>query len=138
MTLTDSPPRLARALLWLAVPDRECESIAGDLEEEYREIDARTRRSWYWRQVFGSLAPLTLVRWYRGELVRSLIILIAALIPLAAANELWRFVLSCVPLKADPDRPLWLFAAVAVAELLCVLAVAAIERMPRGIARARK
>ena len=45
------PPRLATLLLETLVPDNE--PLRGDLEEEY----ARGRgRTWYWRQVFGSIA----------------------------------------------------------------------------------
>ncbi len=127
MAESAAPPPIARVLLWMVTPDGESESVPGDLFEEFCEMDPRVRRRWYWLQVLGSVAPLTLARWRRGELLRSLLILAAALVPLAAANELWRYVLSCVPLKTDPARPLWLFAGVAVVELLCVAGAALIE-----------
>lgn len=131
ITLAPNPPRLAAALLWFVLPDGEYDSIPGDLAEEFFKMDPANRRGWYWRQVAGSLAPLTLERWRRGELLRSILILTAVLIPLAAANEIWRYVLSCVPLRTDPSRPLWLFAAVVIVELLCVAGAAVIERNGR-------
>ena len=126
-SVTERPPILGRALLRFMLPDGESESIPGDLEEEFREMDPARRRGWYWRQVLGSAAPLTLERWRRGEVLRSILILTATLVPLFAANELWRYLLSCVPMKLNPSRPLWLFAIVAAVELLCVAGAAVID-----------
>lgn len=122
-----NPPVLARALLWMALPYSEDESIPGDLYEEFKVIDPRRAKRWYWRQVLGSLVPLVMERWRRGEVLRSIMILISAVAPLWAANELWRYVLSCVPLKADPSKPIWLLLTVALMELLCLAVVAFLE-----------
>jgi hypothetical protein len=54
------PPRLAAALLRRLLTRAEHECVAGDLEEEYRQLvvaGSRYRaRRWYWRQTLRSIA----------------------------------------------------------------------------------
>lgn len=53
-----NPPALPQAILHLLLPVERCESVVGDLLEEYRDSrvpsGGRFRASvWYWKQVFG-------------------------------------------------------------------------------------
>lgn len=54
------PPRLAVALLRLATPRDDRDSLLADLEQEFIERSSApaAARRWYWRQTFGSLLPL--------------------------------------------------------------------------------
>ena len=56
------PPRLAAALLSVAVDPRRRDAVLGDLAEEYGERASETgrvrARLWYWLQVLGSIPPL--------------------------------------------------------------------------------
>src|ERR1041385_5074036 len=47
-----NPSRLAEIIL-LLLPKRNREHIIGDLEEEYRTIEKRFPRLWFWRQVLA-------------------------------------------------------------------------------------
>src|SRR4029079_2004127 len=51
---TPAPPRLARAVVWLATRRRDYEFVAGDLDELYRGVaqaeGVRRARTWYWTQ----------------------------------------------------------------------------------------
>jgi hypothetical protein len=57
MTMSN-PPAVPQALLLLVLPAEACETVTGDLLEEYREARApalgrRRANLWYWRQVGG-------------------------------------------------------------------------------------
>ena len=55
------PPMNAEYLLFLALPKKDSEAIAGDLEERWRKIrkkfGVRKANFWYWFQVIRSLWP---------------------------------------------------------------------------------
>ncbi len=58
--MTQVPPRLARLLLRLVVPNRDREYVVRDLAEEFDALltageSLRTARRWYWRQVLASV-----------------------------------------------------------------------------------
>ncbi len=58
--MTQVPPRLARLLLRLVVPNRDREYVVRDLAEEFDALLAAgestsTARRWYWRQVLASV-----------------------------------------------------------------------------------
>jgi len=68
-----TPPRLARAILRLALPDHQRDAVLGDLDDEYRQHVRPSRtacgaRVWYWRQVLSSLAPSLAMRRRRRQL----------------------------------------------------------------------
>ena len=56
------PPRIAVWLVGLFTPDREAESIPGDLQEEFSHLASTAgvplARSWYWRQIANTIAHL--------------------------------------------------------------------------------
>jgi hypothetical protein len=56
------PPRVASWLVDLLSPDKQAESIAGDLLEEFSELAPKSgiafARRWYWRQTVKSIAHL--------------------------------------------------------------------------------
>jgi len=110
--MSAAPPRLGRALLWLALPGPEREVVAGDLHEEFATVVLPRRgawraHGWYWHQVLRSIAPLLVLRWQRRGrpplLAAGAAALLAAVPPLLAAEALRRFVLSQVPLRAGPE-----------------------------------
>lgn len=104
-----SPPVLCRALLWLCVPQREAESLTGDLEEEFRLLATTTgmkhANRWYARQVICSL-PCMLAVWIRrGELTRTLLMAsFAFVLPVRLIDALHSYTLSQIPLKEDSVR----------------------------------
>ena len=113
--MSPGPPRMGRALLWLALPPPERETVAGDLHEEFATVvlpqrGARRARGWYWGQVLRSMAPLLVLRWQRRGRPPLLAVgaaaLLMAAVPLLAAEALRRFVLSQVPLRAGPEPSL--------------------------------
>src|SRR5215468_6154796 len=65
-----SPPRFAALLLVLILPEREKETLRGDLVEEYNLVVAslgeRRARRWYWEQMARSVAPLLWASFRRG------------------------------------------------------------------------
>ena len=74
-----APPRLARRLLWAALPETHRAVVLADLDEEFTEriSPGRSRLSasqWYWRQVLRSLpgAVRMRVRFQSADLVRDL------------------------------------------------------------------
>ncbi len=56
------PPRMALWLVGLFAPDKEAESIPGDLLEEFSHLASRSgvafARRWYWRQTVKTIAHL--------------------------------------------------------------------------------
>jgi hypothetical protein len=71
----DRPPRVAEYLFHCILGPAGRTDTLGDLEEEYREIEARNGRRaaviWYWQQFFWSLSPLArraAVLWLLAEL----------------------------------------------------------------------
>jgi hypothetical protein len=118
-----APPRLARALLWLASPPADREVVEGDLREEFTGVvlprrGARRARGWYWGQVLRSLAPLLVLRWQRRGrpplLAGGAAALLGAGAPLLAAEALRRFVLSQVPLRAASEPSAAYLVSIAV------------------------
>jgi hypothetical protein len=94
------PPRLAALLLALA-PRAYRQCLAGDLEEQF--IVERRSRLWYWRQVVRSIPALISMRARKDQWERAAAsLLLLAGWMLVAWHTLWTFVLSQVPLKADP------------------------------------
>ncbi len=94
------PPRFAVMLLSLAPPEYR-EQLIGDLCEEC--LGAGHGRAWFWRQTARSLPDLFLLRASRAEWLRpATAFLVAAGWLFVAWHVLWTFVLSQVPLKADP------------------------------------
>ena len=68
-----TPPRLARAILRLALPEHQRDNVVGDLDAEYAHHvrPARTAigaQPWYWWQVLGSLGPAMAMRHRRRRL----------------------------------------------------------------------
>jgi hypothetical protein len=96
-----TPPRLAILLLIWTAPREYRDALAGDLAEEFA-LYGRTRR-WYWRQVARSLPRLLGLRWRQARWEKpAAAFLMAAAWLLVGWHFLWSFVLSQVPLKADP------------------------------------
>jgi predicted permease len=65
------PPRLSRWWLHRITPASDRQSVAYDLEDEYRAMvdegrSVREARAWYRRQVWRSTFPLLRTRWARG------------------------------------------------------------------------
>ena len=90
-----TPPRLATWLLLWFAPRAYRDALAGDLYEEFVSL-GRTR-TWYWRQVARSL-PKLIAGWEQPVAA----FLMAAAWLLVGWHFLWSFVLSQIPLKADP------------------------------------
>jgi hypothetical protein len=97
------PPILATFLLRLAPRDYR-DYLAGDLHEEFARRGCSAR--WYCQEVARSLPGLVLLRARHSLLPRLseplTVALIAGAWMLVAWHALWSFVLSQVPLKADP------------------------------------
>lgn len=59
---SNGPPRLGEYALFFFLSKKDRINIPGDLEEEYREIEAtfgtRAARIWYYKQVITSVGPL--------------------------------------------------------------------------------
>ena len=96
-----NPPRVAWLLLSWAAPRPYRDALAGDLAEEFIS-HCRTRR-WFWRQVAGSLPALLAVRMRRTRWEQpTAAFLMATAWLLVGWHWVWSFVLSQIPLKADP------------------------------------
>lgn len=71
-----APPRFAALLLVLILPEREKETLRGDLVEEYNLVVAslgeRRARRWYWKQMARSVAPLLWASFRRGDWLKTL------------------------------------------------------------------
>lgn len=94
------PPTLATLLLLLAPRDYR-EILAGDLHEEF--VQRGGPRRWYWRQVARSLPGMLELRARRTEWLQpAAVSLVACAWLVVTVCVLWTFVLSQVPLKADP------------------------------------
>jgi len=97
---SNQPPTLAALLLRLA-PREYRVYLAGDLHEEF--VRRGYPRRWYWRQVARSLPGLAALRMRHSRWSEPLVVsLVAGSWLLVAWHVLWSFVLSQVPLKADP------------------------------------
>jgi hypothetical protein len=94
------PPFLATLLVRVSCPARELPFVLGDLEAEYA---VRGGRRWYWWQAARSAWWMAAagLRPYDWEL-SALAVLLASAAPALLLDAWWRFVLSHVPLKADP------------------------------------
>jgi hypothetical protein len=60
---TDRPPRFAEYLLYFFMSPKDCESMCGDLEQEYTTLilpkfGHRAAQLWYWKQVAVSVGPI--------------------------------------------------------------------------------
>lgn len=96
-----TPPRLAVLLLSWAAPRAYRDCLTGDLNEEFA-CHSRSRQ-WYWRQVARSLPQLIGLRMRQTQWEQpAAVIVMAAAWMLVAWHFVWSFVLSQVPLKADP------------------------------------
>jgi hypothetical protein len=106
--MSNRPPRLAAFLLRLAPRDYR-DYLAGDLHEEF--VRRGGSAPWYWQQVARSLPGLVVLRARHSLLPRSsqplAVILVTCAWMLVAWYALWSFVLSQVPLKADPIGWFW-------------------------------
>jgi hypothetical protein len=105
------PPILGRALLWLALPESDLQTIRGDLDEEFATHalpngGAAHARSWYMRQVWTSLPHSLSSRCRTAEIPQTVLVAyLGFLVPVATLNALRSYVLSQIPLKADSLRP---------------------------------
>ena len=100
---------MMRWLLYAVAGESELEYVLGDLEEEYAEMArARGRRAaarWYAGQVVRSILPLLALRVRSGEATHALVAgLAGAAIPLWLCDRLWSFVYSQIPLKDSAGR----------------------------------
>ncbi len=96
-----TPPRMAALLLTWAAPREYRDALAGDLDEEY--VRHGRTRLWYWRQVARSLPELLALRMRRSRWEEpAAVFLMAAAWMLVGWHLVWSFVMSQVPLKADP------------------------------------
>ena len=107
--MRNHPPVLATFLLRLA-PREYRVYLAGDLHEEF--VRHGGSALWYWRQVVRSLPGLATLRARQSSLLQSMsqplaVALVTCAWLLVAWHALWSFVLSQIPLKADPAR--WWF-----------------------------
>ena len=98
-----TPPRLARAILRLALPEHQRDNVVGDLDAEYAHHvrPARTAigaRAGYWRQVLGSLGPAMAMRHRRRRL--------DALAPRTSRPDRARMVVDHVGQDLKAGRPL--------------------------------
>jgi hypothetical protein len=103
------PPVIARALLLAVAGEAWAECVAGDLEEEFRQVcQARDRAAgarWYVWQVVRSVAPLLGLRMRSGELRQTMLAaLVGVAVPLLLLDRLWCFVYSQIPLKDGIGR----------------------------------
>jgi hypothetical protein len=71
-----APPRLASWLLGLCLPQRDKETVLGDLVEEHAllasTLSPRDARRWYWDQALRSSARLFWVSIWRGHWLKTL------------------------------------------------------------------
>jgi hypothetical protein len=92
-----APPKLALLLLAVTLPRDLREYVAGDLHEEF--VHCQRGRWWFWKQTLRSIpALISLVDWTPPVAT----MLIAGAWIVVGWHLLWVFVLSNVPLKADP------------------------------------
>jgi hypothetical protein len=137
------PPIVGRALLWLFLPEREMESIPGDLQEEFTRMVhssaglARARR-WHLRQVIASLGPMLSMDIRCGEaVILPLLVFFAFVMPIWVLDALRTFVLSSVPLKADSIPSTQFLAAVLAIgfSVTAAMALLAAGQAPRDLLR---
>ena len=119
---------MIRWVLYAVAGEPELEFVLGDLDEEYAEMArARGRRAaarWYAGQVVRSIVPLLALRVRSGEATHALIAgLAGAAVPLWLCDRLWSFLYSQIPLKDGAGRTPAQFAL--TLGLLCVCAAAA-------------
>jgi hypothetical protein len=117
-----------RWVLYAVAGESELEYVLGDLDEEYAEVArARGKRAagrWYAGQVLRSILPLLALRVRSGEATHALAAgLAGAAMPLWLCDRLWSFVYSQIPLKDGAGRTPAQFVLTLV--LLCVGAAAA-------------
>lgn len=126
--MTATPPRIARALLWLCLPASERQTIPGDLDEEFSLVILPARgpaaaHRWYLEQVLHSIAPLLAMRLRHADFTRALLAALLTLAaPLVATHALRSFVLSQVPLKTD-STPSTLYLTSLLASVFMTLTV---------------
>jgi hypothetical protein len=102
-----NPPILARAMLWLCLPENDLQTIRGDLDEEFvtfalPNAGAASARSWYMRQAWKSLPYAFSMRGRTTEIPSTVLLAyLSFLVPIAFLNALRTYVLSQIPLKAD-------------------------------------
>jgi hypothetical protein len=119
--------------------DSQAEFVAGDLAEDFGCIVARSgrraARRWYARQVLRSAPALLAMRIRSGELTETVLrAVVGVLLPLAALDQLWRFVYSQIPLKDGVERAPALLAANVLAVALCSWAMGTSPRdRTRGV-----
>jgi len=88
------PPRLALLVLAITTPRGLREYVAGDLHEEF--VQRNRSRAWFWREVLRS-SPCFIAA-PRPALTAAIV----AVSLIAGVHSFWTFVLSQIPLKADP------------------------------------
>ena len=76
----DSPPLLGEKILKIFLPKGESESIAGDYEELFAEIEATSGKSralaWYWRQIAKSVATgISVYIWWSLTMLKNYLII---------------------------------------------------------------
>ena len=99
------PPILATLLLRIA-PREYRVYLAGDLQEEFVRRGHSAR--WYWQEVARSLPGLAALRARHSQWTEPLAVsLVTSAWLLVAWHLLWSFVLSQIPLKADPAGWFW-------------------------------
>ncbi len=96
MSSAKQPPRLAVLLLAFAVRRQYRDLVLGDLHEEF--VRCRHNEWWYWRQALRSIPWL--LAWEQSQPAMLLFVIAEWL--LVGGHALWTFILSQVPLKADP------------------------------------
>ena len=119
---------MIRWLLHAVAGESELEFVLGDLDEEYTQISrargSRAAARWYAGQVLRSILPLLALRVRSGEATHALVAgLAGSAAPLWLGDRLWSFTYSHIPLKDGAGRtPAQLALTLA---FLCVCAAAA-------------
>ncbi len=90
-----NPPAIPQAIVAVLAPPSDCESVLGDLHEEYvrrSEWQGRSRAdSWYWMQAIGSIPSLLSYSRERGSAGATLVtafIVGVSIVAMLSANEL--------------------------------------------------
>lgn len=89
------PPELASMLVQLCSARSMRDAVLGDLQESFQQragANARSARSWYWRQAFASITPLLRQRVNSSFLVSSVIMLTLTAIAFAGVYAWQEFV----------------------------------------------